>query len=151
MRAHEVDSEVAFYAPASVQLLLSGAIAAFAEPHEPRWRSFERLIDHVHAHWSVQPRHRDPVFARDGWWCAVPVCSSRRNLHDHHLLYRSRGGGSERDNRITVCVWHHLRGIHQGRVRAWGTAPDEVKWELGTRPGCEPLLRLRGDEYAFLN
>jgi len=89
-----------------------------------------------------------PVFARDGWRCAVPACTARRNLHDHHLLYRSRGGGNARDNRITVCAWHHLRGIHQGRVRAWGTAPDVVTWELGARPGCEPLLRLRGDEYV---
>jgi len=43
--------------------------------------------------------------------------------------------------------WHHLRGIHQGRVRAWGTAPDDVTWELGVRPARAPLLRLRGDEY----
>ncbi len=66
---------------------------------------------------------------------------------DHHLLFRSRGGGNARANRITVCAWHHLRGIHQGRVRAWGTAPDDVTWELGVRPGCAPLLRLHGDEY----
>jgi hypothetical protein len=69
-------------------------------------------------------------------------------LHDHHLLFRSRGGGNERDNRITVCAWHHLRGIHQGRVRAWGAAPHDVTWELGVRPGYEPLMRLRGDEYV---
>jgi hypothetical protein len=39
----------------------------------------------------------------------------------------------------------HLRGIHAGYVRAWGTAPDEITWELGVRPGREPLLRLKGD------
>jgi len=102
---------------------------------------------HAQAEWEQQPRHRDPVFARDGWRCAVPACTSRRNLHDHHLLFRSRSGGNARDNRITVCAWHHLRGIHQGRVRAWGTAPDDVTWELGLRSGCAPLLRLHGDEY----
>jgi hypothetical protein len=148
MRAHEVDTQIIFYAPASLAVLLRDALTAFAEPPEPRWRSFERLLEHAQTEWQSLPRHRDPIFARDGWRCAVPACSSRRNLHDHHVLYRSRGGGNERDNRITVCVWHHLRGIHQGRVRAWGTAPDDITWELGVRPGYEPLLRLRGDEYV---
>ncbi len=60
---------------------------------------------------------------------------------------RSRTVRALEANRITVCAWHHLRGIHQGRVRAWGTAPDDVTWELGVRPGCAPLLRLHGDEY----
>jgi hypothetical protein len=153
MRAHDAspppDAEVVFYAPASVAVLLRDVTAAFRPPGEPPWRGFERLIDHVHAEWPRLPRHRDPIFARDGWRCAVPACTARRNLHDHHLLYRSRGGGNARDNRITVCAWHHLRGIHQGRVRAWGTAPDDVTWELGVRPGYEPLVRLRGDEYAL--
>src|SRR5262249_35146464 len=74
-----VDAEVVFYAPASLKVLLFGAIRAFAEPCEPSWRSFERLLDHVHADWQRQPRHRDPVFARDGWRCAVPACTARRN------------------------------------------------------------------------
>ena len=151
MRAHEecppLDAEIVFFAPASLKVLLREAIAAFAERLEPPWRGFERLLEHAWTEWQQQPRHRDPVFARDGWRCAVPACTSRRNLHDHHLLFRSRGGGNARDNRITVCAWHHLRGIHQGRVRAWGTAPDDVTWELGVRPGCAPLLRLEGDQY----
>ena len=92
--------------------------------------------------------NRDPVFARDGWRCAVPGCSSRRNLHDHHLLFRSHGGNNGRDNRVTVCAAHHLHGIHAGRIRAWGTAPDDVTWELGVRRGRRPLLRLRGDRYV---
>ncbi|HUE30439.1 MAG TPA: HNH endonuclease signature motif containing protein [Verrucomicrobiae bacterium] len=145
--AHAVDADITFFAPESVAILLRTAIAAFTLPAEPSWRGLERLLDHVHREWSSQPRHRDPIFARDGWRCAVPACTSRRNLHDHHLLFRSRGGGNARDNRITVCAWHHLRGIHQGRVRAWGTAPDAVTWELGTRPGQPPLLTLRGDRY----
>ena len=100
------------------------------------------------AEWQAQPRHRDPIFGRDGWRCAVPACSSRRNLHDHHLLFRSRGGDNAHDNRITVCAWHHLRGIHGGRVRAWGMAPDAITWQLGVRPGGPPLLTLLGDRYV---
>ena len=76
------------------------------------------------------------------------MCTARRNLHDHHILFRSRGGGNDRDNRVTVCAAHHLHGIHAGRVRAWGAAPDGITWELGVRTGRQPLLRLEGDRYA---
>jgi len=88
-----------------------------------------------------QPRHRDPVFARDRWRCAVSACSSRKQLHDHHIVFRSRGEDNARDNRITVCAWHHLR-IHAGIVRATGEAPADITWELGVRPGRRSLLRL---------
>jgi hypothetical protein len=102
----------------------------------------------VTAEWEAQPRHRDRVFERDGWRCAVPACSARRNLHDHHVLFRSRGGGNARDNRITVCAWHHLRGIHGGIVHAWGEAPHGLTWELGLAAGRPPLLRVAaGDVY----
>jgi hypothetical protein len=143
-----IDADVVAFGPASVMGLLRAAVAAFAVPPEPGWRAFERLLAHVEATWTAQPRHRDPVFARDGWRCTVPACSGRRNLHDHHVLFRSRGGGNARTNRITVCAWHHLHGIHGRTVRAWGMAPDAVRWELGVRAGGPPLLRLVGDRYV---
>ena len=102
----------------------------------------------VKAEWEDQPGHRDPVFARDGWRCAVPVCTSRRELHDHHVVFRSRGGGNERTNRITLCALHHLRGLHAGRIRAEGDAPHAITWEIGVWPGRRPLLRLVGERYA---
>jgi hypothetical protein len=64
------------------------------------------------------------------------------------LLLRSRDGGNARDNRITVCVWHHLHGLHGGRVRAWGRAPARVHWEIGIQAGRTPLLRTWGDRYV---
>jgi hypothetical protein len=75
---------------------------------------------------------------------AVPACSSRRNLHDHHIVFRSRGGDNGRDNRVAVCAWHHLRGLHGGSVRATGRAPDEIRWQLGARAGGPPLLESFG-------
>jgi hypothetical protein len=118
---------------------------AFALPGAPRWVAFERLLRHVIAHWEATPRHRDPIFARDGWRCAVPACSARRNLHDHHLIHRGRGGGNERTNRVAVCAAHHLHGLHRGVIRAWGSAPDDVHWELGVRHMAPPLLTCVGD------
>jgi len=49
--------------------------------------------------------------------------------------------------RITICAWHHLRGIHAGGVRTTGEAPADITWELGVRAGRRPLLRLHGDRY----
>ena len=128
--------------------LFRTAILAFTDRPDWYWIGCERLLGHVQAEWTAQPRHRDPVFERDRWRCAVPACTSRRNLHDHHILFRSRGGDNARDNRVAVCAAHHLHGIHAGRVRAWGTAPDGITWELGTRPRRPALLRLEGDRYA---
>jgi hypothetical protein len=128
-----------------VVALMRETLDAFAEPGASRWSALERVLLNVIAYWEATPRHRDPIFARDGWRCAVPGCSSRRNLHDHHLRYRSRGGGNEHDNRVAVCAAHHLHGIHEGVLRAWGSAPREVHWQLGVRSSAPPLLAYVGD------
>jgi hypothetical protein len=129
-----------------VVALLRDVLDVFAPPGMPRWTAFERLLQHVIHHWETAPRHRDPIFDRDGWRCTVPACSSRRNLHDHHVHFRSRGGDNLRSNRTVVCAAHHLHGIHAGTVRASGTAPDAIAWQLGVRGGgAAPLLAFRGD------
>jgi len=143
-----IDAEITFGGPASVVALLEAAVAAFRRPGEPRWTGGERLLAHVVGEWEAQPRPRDPIFARDGWRCAVPACSARRNLHDHHLQFRSQGGNNAPENRVAVCVWHHLRGIHAGLVRARGTAPGAIRWELGVRPGRPALLCWVGETYV---
>jgi hypothetical protein len=141
------DALIVFPAPASVATLVRNAVAAFAERGEPPWKGLERLIEHAIQTWEALPRYRDPVFERDGWRCAVPACSARQSLHDHHILFRSRGGDHRPDNRVTVCAAHHLRGIHRGWIRARGKAPDAIVWDLGVRPGRPPLLRLQGERY----
>ena len=156
MRAHDparADTSMGPPGPVRLTFRLPLAIAALVETTlwllgrdgEPRWRTFERVVALAILEWSSQPRHRDPIFERDGWRCAVPGCSSRRNLHDHHVVFRSKGGDNARDNRVTVCASHHLHGIHEGCIRAYGRAPDEISWELGCRRGETPLMRLRGD------
>ncbi len=139
------DVEIQFRAPASVVALFRDVLDAFASPGAPRWAALEGLLRHVIEYWEATPRHRDPIFARDGWRCAVPACSSRRNLNDHHILFRSRGGTNARWNRIAICAAHHLHGIHDATIRATGTAPDHVEWQLGVRWGAAPLLTYVGD------
>jgi hypothetical protein len=142
------DVEIRIRGPVSVISLLIAAVEASKEGGEPPWRAFERVLAHVVEYWESAPRHRDPIYARDGWRCAAPACTSRRNLHDHHIVFRSQLGGSEHDNRITVCAFHHLRGIHIGTFRVAGRVSKGLIWEVGVRPGKPPLIRCAGDTYV---
>ena len=140
--------ELHFLAPSSVSRLAEDTMLVLRRGSESRGEAFARMIATVLLEWISAPAHRDPVFARDGWRCAVPGCRSRRNLHDHHVMFRSHGGDNARDNRVAVCAAHHLHGLHSGRIRARGRAPREIVWELGCRwNGAEPLARLMGDRY----
>ncbi len=141
-------ANISFTGPRSVVLLLADAMNAWSKPEEAPWKSLWRLLVHVIGTWIEQPRHRDPVFERDGWRCMVPGCSSRRNLQDHHVVMRSRGGDNSRGNRVALCVWHHLRGIHGDRVRVSGEAPGNLHWEIGVRRDGDPLLVLDGERYV---
>jgi hypothetical protein len=144
-RREVCDVEVEFTGPASVVGLFRDALEAHGRPGEPRWLALERVLRHVIGFWESLPRHHDPIFARDGWRCTVPGCTGRRSLHDHHLVWRSHGGGNARGNRTAVCAGHHLHGVHRHTIRAWGEAPHAVHWELGVRPNAPPLVSYVGD------
>jgi hypothetical protein len=118
--------------------------------------AFDVMLEHVFEAWGdgarVRAAHR--VFARDGWRCTAPGCSSFSNLHDHHIVFRSHGGSNDLGNRTTLCAWHHLRGVHAGRVRCAGTAPEGLRFELGLRRDRPPLAayvagdRVTGGAYS---
>jgi hypothetical protein len=86
------------------------------------------------------------VIQRDGWCCAVPGCTSRRNLHDHHIEFRSAGGSDEPWNRITLCAFHHHRCLHAGLLRVRGRAPEALVFELGVRQGAPALACYRSGD-----
>ncbi len=75
------------------------------------------------------------VRERDLGCCQVPGCS-RRAVHAHHVVPRSRGGSDDPSNLVALCACHHLRGIHGGYLHVSGSAPDELVWEL--RGGLPP-------------
>jgi hypothetical protein len=54
---------------------------------------------------------------------AMAVCTVRRHI----------------EHRSGRCAAHHLRGVHAGRVRIRGRAPNALRFELGLRPGAPPL------------
>lgn len=108
--------------------------------------AFEAMCDHVLDAWTAgeralpaRERRSHAVFERDGWRCTVPGCRSYANLHDHHIRFRSRGGDDRLENRTTVCAAHHLRGVHAGRIRIEGSAPDGLRYAL-------PLERFRSGD-----
>jgi hypothetical protein len=110
------------------------------------------MLDCALASWLLRDpsaRRPDPVIGRDGYRCAIPGCTSRRNLHDHHVTFRSVGGSDTPSNRVTLCAFHHQRGVHAGRLRVWGRAPDELVFELGLRRGAPPLVRYRSGDVVL--
>lgn len=101
----------------------------------PTWVGLLALLEDFAATWDTDaagPEHRDDgTFIRDGWRCAAPGCSSRRNLEVHHVVYRSRGGPDDGWNLVTLCRFHHLRGEHGDLMQVRGRAPDGLTWHLG--------------------
>jgi 5-methylcytosine-specific restriction endonuclease McrA len=53
---------------------------------------------------SYRELHRQ-VLERDGWRCQM--CGSLQRLQVHHLKLRSRAGGDEEQNLITLCAKCH--------------------------------------------
>jgi hypothetical protein len=105
---------------------------------------FDAMLDCALLAWTLREpgtRCPNPIVERDGYRCAVPGCSSRRNLHDHHLRFRSAGGCDAASNRVTLCAFHHQRCLHTGLLRIQGRAPDSLVFELGLRRGASPLIR----------
>jgi hypothetical protein len=101
----------------------------------PAWVGLLALLEDYVATWddpaTAPVRDADRVYSRDGWRCTAPGCTSRRNLEDHHLRYRSRGGNDDEANRTCLCRFHHQRGEHGGLARCRGAAPLDITWRLG--------------------
>ncbi len=87
-----------------------------------------------------RPSSHYRIYERDGYNCQMPGCSSRCNLNDHHITYRSHGGSDDLPNRTTACVAHHLHCLHDnGYITVEGEAPDKLIIAMGVRPGKPPF------------
>jgi hypothetical protein len=101
----------------------------------------EMLLDHFLITWltlTKKERHHR-VLVRDGFRCTIPGCSSRRNLHVHHVVFRSHGGSDEDRNLTTLCLAHHVKGVHEGHITIEGEAPDRLTIQLGVERGEKPF------------
>ena len=117
----QVRPEIDFWAPEEVARLFLTMVARVG---------LERLLDHAIATWlaTAQPGHE--VFERDRWSCTAPACSARKNLHRHHIVYRSHRGPDEPWNLTTLCAWHHQRGAHGTGLKIRGRAPEDLVFDL---------------------
>ncbi|MGH9870609.1 MAG: HNH endonuclease [Candidatus Polarisedimenticolia bacterium] len=101
------------------------------------------MLKHFVSTWDVidptrrRNRHREEILARAGDQCEAPGCTSRRNLHVHHVTFRSRGGTEWPTNKVVLCQFHHLRGIHEGLASCRGEAPLGMTWQLGREGAAE--------------
>jgi len=101
----------------------------------PAWVGLLALIEEFVDTWDVVRNRRRPsedaAHIRDGFRCMAPGCTSRRNLQEHHVIYRSQGGTDDLGNRICLCAFHHQRGEHGELASCRGKAPLGIRWSLG--------------------
>jgi len=101
----------------------------------PAWAGLLALIEEYAGTWDdpaqAPRRAADAVYIRDGWRCAAPGCTSRQNLEEHHVVYRSRCGSHDLSNRTCACRFHHQMGEHGSLASCSGTAPLGIRWVLG--------------------
>ena len=124
-------------APTRVAFLLAAAFEAVRAAHGAllsTGKCLAIIADEFVATWEpTLPRRKTPstrARERDGGFCRVPGCS-RAADDAHHRRYRSHGGGHELTNLVSVCAFHHLRCLHEARLRVIGRAPDALLWVYG--------------------
>jgi len=146
----EVPSEVASLFSA-LAATLRGRMLAVLGRVPAQGEVFEAMLELARRSWCAREpgARRHAVMERDGWRCAAPGCSSRAELHDHHVVFRSAGGSDALENRVTLCAFHHQHCVHEGRMRVVGRAPDGLVFELGVRRGGPPLARYRSGDVAL--
>lgn len=58
---------------------------------------------------DIMPSVAAAVLERDNYQCRACGRGGENILHLHHWRFRSRGGGDEASNRITLCAMCHER------------------------------------------
>lgn len=87
-----------------------------------------------HEHAAVPPAVRRAVMNRDGYRCRMPGCGKTHFLEVHHLVPRSRGGGNEPDNLVTLCSSCH-RFVHEsGAAGLLPAASPALRGQLAATP-----------------
>ena len=112
----------------------------------PGWVGLLAMLESFAEAWdpekgAMPERPNQEVYIRAGWRCMAPGCTSRRNLEDHHIRYRSRQGSDDLSNRTCACRFHHQQGEHGMLARLRGTAPLGITWRLGRRGLSNVLYR----------
>ncbi len=78
--------------PADVARLFRACLCSVARRLGTPGAALEAMFDDCIDTWCVSTPREHRVFERDGRRCTVPGCTSQRNLHAHHVLFRSAAG-----------------------------------------------------------
>jgi hypothetical protein len=101
----------------------------------PAWVGLLALLEEYIDTWDdpkTMPRRRFAgIYARHGWRCAAPGCTSRCHLDAHHLIYESQGGPDAPWNLVALCRFHHRFGEHGLLASCRGKAPLGIVWRMG--------------------
>jgi hypothetical protein len=132
-------TQFSIWMPVSVAKLLKGTFRALRAA-AGLWMWAEQCLVALASHFIWTYKHllaraktlQRRIRARDRHRCQVPGCS-RPAAHAHHIKARSQGGSDDEWNLVSLCAAHHLHGIHGGRIRVTGRAPDGLVWEFGMR------------------
>jgi hypothetical protein len=91
------------------------------------------------ATWTIAPRRRRAVLARDRHRCSVPGCTSSTFIDVHHIRHREHGGDDGMSNLTALCELHHTLH-HDGVICIGGVGGAIVVTHADGRPyGKRPL------------
>ncbi len=83
--------------------------------------------------------------------CRFPGCGTRRFTQAHHVIWWDRGGGTDLDNLVLLCFFHH-KLVHE---YGWGLERDrqgELRWfrpdGTGYRAGPGPPPEVAAESEA---
>ncbi len=92
---------------------------------EPKLSSVISTYHSPHDHDGSSPsstNYREEILHRDNLTCqACGKNKQRRNLEDHHIVPRSKGGTDDPTNLVTLCKYRHDREDWYEHVRAYPT------------------------------
>lgn len=83
--------------------------------------------------YTIAPRTRREVLARDRHRCRAPGCDHRRHLEVHHIVARAKGGTNDAANLITLCSACH-RLWHERGMPLWFSQAREVSAAAAATP-----------------
>ena len=106
--------------------VLEPALAEFLGTHVPAAAEAMDVADDDES--ALPAAVSTAVFERDGWRCAFSGCSMRKALDGHHIVFRSRGGGDEPENLVSLCRMHHDL-VHRGICSVTGRVGEDLKFE----------------------
>jgi hypothetical protein len=150
-------ARIRFWVPADVLEMIYRALRRcrllMSDPLRHTWCYLEVVLVHfirsqdTPAARRIIRRHR--IIARDKFRCSCPGCTSRAQLHGHHLEHKSQGGPDADWNLTAACAGHHQSGLHGGGLEMGGWAPDYLITRLGVNPRTGAALQCYVNDYLI--